>query len=248
MKMWGLEAYLSPKRAYCLAQSSSPWLLLLAVLAWGYGLYGALYAAPVDYQQGDVYRIIYIHVPCAVLSLSLYTVMAVSSFIYLVWKVKVMDALSAVCAPMGALLTVLTLITGSVWGKPTWGTWWVWDARLTSELVLFFIYCGIIALRYGLAQTQSAGQAVAAVVLIGAINIPIIHYSVDWWQTLHQGASILQWSSPKIAATMLHPLLACMVGMMALVAYILSFQLRAELLERHENHRWVQQLESFLKK
>lgn len=242
MKMWGLEVYLSPKRAYGLAETWAPWLLVVAVIALSYGLYGALYGAPVDYQQGEVYRIMYIHVPCAILSLSLYMVMAVASLMYMVWKVKVMDALCTVCAPMGACLTLLTLITGAIWGKPTWGAFWVWDARLTSELILFFIYCGIIALRYGLAHTIHQGQAVGAVTVIGAINIPIIHYSVDWWQTLHQGASILQWSSPTIASAMLHPLLACILGQVASVAYILSIQLRAELLKRHQKQRWVQVL------
>lgn len=243
MIQW-MQSYLSPKAAYRLAAICSPWFLLLAFVLLTWGLYGALYAAPIDYQQGAVYRIIYIHVPCAILSLGLYSVMTVSSFVFLIWKVKVMDALSYVCSCTGLVFTVLTLITGSIWGKPTWGAWWVWDARLTSELILLFIYIGILALRQALVHTQMGDKAVSVLVLIGAINIPIIHYSVDWWQTLHQGATILRLGSPNIAPSMLHPLLLCVAGMIFFSAHLMSLQLRAVLLQRGQNNRWAKYLQA----
>lgn len=243
MFQW-LQTYLSPKAAYHLAAICSPWFLMLAFVTLTWGLYGALYAAPIDYQQGAVYRIIFIHVPCAVLSLGLYSAMTISSFIFLVWKIKVMDSFSYVFACTGMVFTALTLLTGSIWGKPTWGAWWVWDARLTSELILLFIYIGIIALRQALAHTQMGDKAVSVFVLIGAINIPIIHYSVDWWQTLHQGATILRLGSPRISPSMLHPLLLCVVGMIFFCAHLLSLQLRAVLLQRGQHNRWAKYLQA----
>lgn len=232
---------ISPKASYFEAQRLAPWFLMIALVAFIYGLYGALYAAPIDYQQGAVYRIIYIHVPCAILSMGLYVAMTVAAFIFLVWKIKVMDVFCEVVAIIGAVFTALTLITGSIWGAPTWGTWWVWDARLTSELLLLFIYLGMIALRHALVSRDGGAKMIALMICVGCINIPIIHYSVNWWQTLHQGATILRFGSPNIAPSMLHPLLAMILAFIMLACWWISIEFRAVLLFRrqHAQHKAV---------
>ncbi|OGT49304.1 MAG: hypothetical protein A3E53_07615 [Gammaproteobacteria bacterium RIFCSPHIGHO2_12_FULL_39_24] len=177
-----------------------------------YGLFSGLVLAPADYQQGNVYRILYIHVPLAIQSLSVYVIMSLCSLIYLIWKIKIANVIATVSAPVGAVFTALTLITGSIWGKPTWGTFWIWDARLTSEFILLFIYFGIILIRHFIPEKRLSAHATAMITLLGFINIPIVHYSVDWWNTLHQGASILKFGAPSIAPAMLYPLLAMSVA------------------------------------
>jgi len=167
--------------------------------------------APADYQQGDAFRIMYLHVPAAIWSLGVYMMMSISVLFFFIWKIKLADIIAKVSAPVGVIFTVICLVTGSIWGRPTWGTWWIWDARLTSELLLLFIYFGIMALRSAIPNPQLAARASGVFTLIGLVNIPIIHYSVNWWNTLHQGAS-LSLTNATIAPSMLHPLIAMIVG------------------------------------
>ncbi|MCH9758557.1 MAG: heme ABC transporter permease [Proteobacteria bacterium] len=184
-----------------------PWLAAAWLTTFMIGLWWSLVKAPADYQQGEGYRIIFIHVPAAWLSLFIYVVMASVAAIGLVWKFKLAPVFTAASAPLGAAFTALTLVTGSVWGKPMWGTWWVWDARLTSELILLFLYLGYIALQNTISDVRSRNQAGAILLIVGVVNIPIIHYSVEWWNTLHQPASIMKFDSPSVHPQMLYPLL-----------------------------------------
>ena len=232
----------SPKTCYDWAGRIFPWVLILTLGTFGYGLLAGLGLAPPDYQQGDAYRIIFIHVPSAAWSLGIYVMMSAAALIHLVWKIKIADIVAKLSAPIGASFTVLALITGSIWGKPTWGTWWIWDARLTSELILLFIYGGIIALRAVMPQPQLVSQASGILTLVGLVNIPIIHFSVDWWQTLHQGATVLKLSSPSIAGSMLHPLLAMLAAFFCYYLTLLLIGLRYELLKREQQSHWVKQL------
>lgn len=232
----------SPRTCYEWAGRLLPWLTVLAVFAFGYGLVGGLLLAPSDYQQGDAYRIIFVHVPAATWSSGVYIGMSLAVVIYWVWKIKVADIVAQLSAPIGALFTLIALLTGSIWGKPTWGTWWIWDARLTSELILLFIYGGIIALRSSMPEPQLASQVSGILTLVGLVNIPIIHYSVNWWQTLHQGATILKLGKPSIAPSMLYPLLAMMAAFFLYYLIVLLIGLRYELLKREQQTRWVQDI------
>lgn len=229
----------SPKTTYLWSLMLQRWCFILSVPFLCYGLLGALWLAPPDYQQGDVYRIMYIHVPLAIGSLALYTSMSVAALIFLVWKIKVGDILVEAGARLGALYTVMTLITGAIWGQPTWGTWWIWDARLTSELILLFIYLGIIVIRTAIPDRLQGAKAACVVTLIGFINIPIIHYSVYWWHTLHQGSSIFIFKQSTIALSMLHPLLAMIGAFFFYSIGIMCIQVRAELLKRESQANWV---------
>ncbi len=230
----------SPQTSYRWAGLLLPWLTVLAICAFGYGLVGGLWQAPADYQQGDVYRIIFIHVPAAAWSLGIYIMMSAAALVHLVWKLKVADIIAKLSAPIGASFTVLALLTGSIWGKPTWGTWWIWDARLTAELILLFIYAGIISLRTAIPDPKLASQVSGVLVLVGLVNIPIVHYSVDWWQTLHQGATILKFSTPSISPSMLYPLLAMLLAFFLYYLIILLIGLRSELLNREQKTTWAQ--------
>ena len=208
-------------------------LLLLA------GLYGGLVMAPADYQQGDSFRIIYIHVPAAWMSLFVYMVMAISGGIGLIWRIKLAEIIARSSAPIGASFTLLALVTGSIWGKPMWGTWWVWDARLTSELILLFLYLGYIALQSAFDDRRVAARAGAILALVGIVNIPIIHYSVEWWSTLHQGPTISKFDSPSISMSMLIPLLLMTVGFKLFFATTLLIRARSEILEYECNTQQV---------
>lgn len=239
--MWKiLSRAASPQTSYRWASLLLPWLMVLAICAFGYGLVGGLWQAPADYQQGDVYRIIFIHVPAAAWSLGIYMVMSAAALVHLVWKLKVADIVAKLSAPVGASFTLLALLTGSIWGKPTWGTWWIWDARLTAELILLFIYAGIIALRTAIPDPKLAAQVSSILVLVGLVNIPIVHYSVDWWQTLHQGATILKFSAPSISPSMLYPLIAMLLAFFLYYLIILLIGLRSELLKREQKTTWAQ--------
>jgi heme exporter protein C len=197
----------SPAYFYDMAGKILPWLigitlpLLLTGLIWG------LLFAPADYQQGDSFRIIYVHVPAAALSMGVYIAMAIIGAIGLIWRIKLAHLVARNCAPIGAAFTFLALATGSLWGRPMWGTWWEWDARLTSELILLFLYLGYMALQEAIEDRDSAAKAAAVLALVGVVNIPIIHYSVERWYTLHQGATIFKMDKPSIAPSMLWPLL-----------------------------------------
>jgi heme exporter protein C len=209
-----------------------PWISGLAALVILFGLYGAFYEAPADYQQGETVRIMYIHVPAAWLSTACYALMTLSSLGTLVWRHPLADVAAKSMAPIGAAFTFLCLVTGSLWGKPMWGTWWVWDARLTSVLVLFLIYCGILALWNAFDDPARAGRACAVMTLIGAVNLPIVKFSVDWWNTLHQPASVFRMGGPTIDASMLRPLLIMAIGMTLLMLALHMAAMRNEILRR----------------
>jgi len=239
-----LDRLAAPKFFYPFAGRLLPWLgwlaagLLLLGAGWG------LAVAPADYQQGDSYRIMFIHVPAAWLSMLTYMVMAGGAFVFLVWRIKLADMLAKCCAPLGAAFTALTLVTGSLWGKPMWGTWWAWDARLTSELVLLFLYLGLIALRGAIDEPQRAGRATALLALVGVVNIPIIHFSVEWWNTLHQPASLTRMDGPAIHPAMLTPLLLMIAGFTVYFVAVLLQRMRCEILEREQQARWLTELDA----
>lgn len=203
---FNIHTFANPKRFMRLSQALMPWLVGLCVLSTAAGLYYALYDSPVDYQQGHTVRIMYIHVPAATLSMGIYIGMAVASLFGLVWKHPLSDMAAKCMSPIGAAFTALALVTGSLWGKPMWGTWWVWDARLTSELILLFLYLGHMALFNAFDDAARAAKSAAILCLVGVINVPVIKFSVDWWNTLHQPASLMKAGGPSIHADMLLPL------------------------------------------
>ncbi len=232
----------SPMHFYRIAGLFVPWLGVLSAALLLAGLYGGLVLAPTDYQQGESYRIIFIHVPAAWMSLFIYVVMAAGGLISLVWRIKLAEVIAISSAPIGASFTFLALVTGSLWGKPMWGTWWVWDARLTSELILLFLYLGVIALYGAIEDKRVAARAVAILALVGVVNIPIIHYSVEWWNTLHQPATITKFDKPSIHLSMLVPLLLMALAFKLYYATVVLMRARCEVLERERNSRWVQSL------
>jgi heme exporter protein C len=239
--MWTLINHLlSPRKFFHLSNMLTPWLTLLFLCTLTYGIIGGLFLAPADYLQGDGFRILYVHAPCAFLSIFIFTLMAVSAFCSLVFRLKLAPIMIRHSAPMGAGFTLLALITGSLWGKPMWGTYWIWDARLTSELILLFIYIGIILLQSALAQKQMRDRAISIFILVGFIDIPIIHYSVYWWNTLHQGATLKLFSPSAIDNSMLYPLLAMIAAFLLYYAIVLSLRMRYELTALLANHHWIQ--------
>jgi heme exporter protein C len=196
------------------------------------GLYMSFFVSPPDYQQGEMIRVMFIHVPFAWLSMACFGFMAIASIGFLVWRHPLADVAAKAATPIGAAFTFLALVTGSLWGKPTWGTYWVWDARLTSVLVLFIIYLGLIALRQAIDDAGKAAKAAAILTLVGSVNIPIIKFSVDWWNTLHQGESIFRAGGPSIYSTMLWPLLVMIVSMTLLFAALVVMAMRNEIHRR----------------
>lgn len=230
----------STKNFYRLAEILGPWLAALCVVLLGVGIFQGLFIAPTDYEQGESYRIIYVHVPAAWLSMFIYMVMAFCSLMVVVWKMKLADIVAQVSAPIGASFTFLALATGSLWGKPMWGTWWEWDARLTSELILLFIYIGYMALRASIDNPSTRARAAAILSLVGVVNIPIIHFSVDWWNTLHQPASIMKFDKPSIHPSMLQPLLLCALGFTFFYVVVMLLKTRTVILERESKAAWVQ--------
>lgn len=233
--------YASPRHFHTLAGRLIPWCGWTSALLLAGGLWGGLVLAPPDYQQGDAYRIIFIHVPSAWLSLFVYAAMAGAATIGLIWRVKVAEAVAAACAPVGASFTFLALATGSLWGKPMWGAWWVWDARLTSELVLLFIYLGIIALGHSIRDPRRAARACAILTLVGLVDLPIIHFSVEWWNTLHQGATVFRLDGPSIHPAMLTPLLVMATGFTFFFVTTMLMRARCEVLERERHSAWARE-------
>jgi heme exporter protein C len=195
--------------------------------------------APPDYQQGDGFRIIYVHAPSAWLSLMIYSTMAVSAAVGLIWRIKVAHAFAAACAPIGASFTLAALVTGSLWGRPMWGTYWVWDPRLTFELILLFLYLGYAGLRSAIDDPQRADRAAALLAIVGVVNVPIVHYSVLWWNSLHQAPSVMKLGKPELPPAMLIPLLMMFLGFTLLFAALLLVRLRAEILKRERNAKWI---------
>ena len=241
--MWAfLHRFASPPHFYRLAGILAPWLGWTCLGLMAGGLYGGLVAAPPDYQQGESYRIIFVHVPSAWLSLFIYVVMAGASAIALVWRIKLAEVVAIESAPIGASFTFLALVTGSLWGKPMWGTYWVWDARLTSELILLFLYFGVIGLNAAIEDRRTASRACGLFAIVGVVNIPIIHYSVEWWNTLHQGPTVTKFDAPSIHVSMLVPLLLMAVSFKLFYATVLLTRARSAVLERERNAGWVREL------
>ncbi|PCJ93008.1 MAG: heme ABC transporter permease [Porticoccaceae bacterium] len=232
----------SPRWFYQTSGKWLPWLSILAAILLLVGLVWSLGFAPEDAKQGHSFRIIYIHVPASFLALAGYYVMAIAGAIGLIWKMKLADMVMKSAAPIGAILTFIALITGAIWGKPTWGTYWIWDARITSMLVLFFLYLGVIALQYSYASQDAAGKAGAVLSLVGMVNIPIIYKSVDWWYTLHQPATIKLTEAPSMHPDMFQPLLVMILGFYCFYAVVLILNTRVEILHRERRTRWVQDM------
>ena len=233
---------ISPNGFYFFTTQLTPWLLSISLTLISYGIYQGLFIVPPDYQQGDAFRIMYVHVPSAWLSLFAYSVLAFCSIVSLVWRIKVFEVLSISAAKIGALFTFLTLVTGAIWGKPMWGTWWVWDARLTSELILFFIYISIILLNYSFDDYKKGARAANILAIVGLINIPIIHFSVEWWNTLHQGPSVMKIGTPSISTEMLIPLIYVSIGFTFYFFGSLFLSARNILLTRERNKAWVKNI------
>jgi heme exporter protein C len=227
-----LTSLANPARFLALSARLLPWLSANSASLFALGLYLALYASPPDYQQGDSVRIMYIHVPAATLAMGCYVLMAIAALGTLVWRHPLADVAAKSAAPLGAALTFLGLVTGSIWGKPMWGAWWVWDARLTSFLVLFIMYLGLIALWRAFDDPSRASRVVAVLILVGSVNIPIIKFSVDWWNTLHQGESIFRMNGPTIDPSMLTPLFVMMTAFAMLFLTLLLAAMRTEIFRR----------------
>jgi heme exporter protein C len=232
----------SPPLFYRFAGAVRPWALALALICGVVALYGGLVLAPADYQQGDAYRVIFIHVPSAWMGLFIYGVMGVAAFIGLVWRIKLAEVVAMESAPIGAAFTFITLVTGSLWGKPMWGTWWTWDARLTSELVLLFLYLGVIGLYHSFEDRRQGARAASFLALIGIVNVPIVHFSVNWWNTLHQGSTIRLLGPSHIDAAMLWPLLTMMAATKFYYIASLFGRVRVDLLSMESGKEWVREV------
>jgi heme exporter protein C len=231
----------SPPHVYALAARLTPWFAWPAAALILAGLYAGLVLAPPDYQQGDGFRIIYVHAPSAWMSLMVYVTMATAAAVGLIWRMKIAHAVAASCAPIGASFTVAALVTGSLWGRPMWGTYWEWDPRLTSELILLFLYLGYMALRSAMDDVQRADRASALLAVVGVVNVPIIHYSVLWWNSLHQAPSVMKLAKPEMPAAMLLPLLMMLAGFTLFFVALLLVRLRGEILRRERTASWIRE-------
>lgn len=238
-KRW-FHQFGSPPWFYRFGGRLVPWLWAGFFILSAIGLYIGLFRAPPDYQQGESVRIMYLHVPAAWMSMLIYGIMAVMGFVGLVWHVRIAEILAISSAPVGAAFTLLALITGSLWGRPTWGTYWVWDARLTSELVLLFLYLGVLGLYNAFDEPRKGARAAALLAVVGLVNLPIIHFSVQWWNTLHQGSSISMKGS-SIDSSMLWPLLIMAVATKLYYGANLLTRARLRLLEQDRNKHWVRE-------
>ncbi len=227
-----MHRFANPANFIKLADKTLPWLAVLAVISLLAGLWQALLISPPDYQQGDFVRIMYIHVPAAWMAMAAYLIMAISSASFLIWRHNLADIIARETAPLGAAFTLITLITGSLWGKPMWGTWWAWDARLTSVLVLFFLYVGYIALANSLENSERGSKICAIMALIGVVNIPIIKFSVEWWNTLHQPASIIRAGGVAIHESMLVPLFIMAISFHLIFFCILLLRIKTALIRK----------------
>ena len=230
--------YSSPQAFYPLAGRLIPWFAVVAVALMGVGLYMGFFVAPTDFQQGESYRIIFVHVPAAWMSMFLYVVMAVWAGIAMGLNARLSFMMAQAIAPTGAMFTFLALLTGAMWGKPTWGTWWVWDARLTSELILLFQYAGVMLLRTSIDDLRRADRSSAVFSLVGVVNVPIIYFSVQWWNTLHQGASVSMSTGSKMAATMLTAMLLMTVAFWLYSIAVILARARCIMIERESQPVW----------
>jgi heme exporter protein C len=232
--------YAAPQRFHALAGQAAPWFGAIAAVLGIVGLVVGLGVAPTDHQQGDAYRIIFVHVPAAWMSMVIYVAMAFWAAIGLAFNARLAFMLANALAPTGALMTFVALWSGALWGKPTWGTWWVWDARLTSELILLVLYVGVLSLHAAIEDANRADRAAALLALVGVVNVPIIYFSVKWWNTLHQGASISLAKAPSIAAPMLLGMLLMALAFWAYSIAVSLVRVRAIMLERERHAAWAQ--------
>lgn len=233
---WGHQ-FASPAGFDRLCGYILPWLTPLAWALFAIALVWGLAFAPADYQQKDSYRIIFVHVPTAALSMSVYVMMAVASFVYFVWRVELCAVFARAAAPYGALMTALALVSGAIWGKPTWGTYWTWEPRLTSELILLFIYIAYMLLQAGIEDRRQADRLSAILAIVGVINIPVIHYSVVWWNSIHQGATLFKMGRPSMPPEMLMPLLVSLLAF-----YLLFFSYVLKSMQNHILERRIHRL------
>ncbi len=232
----------SPKWFYHIGGRWLPLIWAISFLLLGLGLYQGLYSSVIDYQQGSSVRIMYIHVPAAFASMMFYVIMAVAAAVGYIWRIKLAHMAAVAIAPVGAAMTLIALVTGSLWGKPMWGTWWIWDARLTSELILLFLYLGFMSLHSAFEDRDVGDRAAGILAMVGVVNVPIIHFSVEWWNTLHQGATISKFEKPSMDPTMLAALLLMIFGVIALCKAIIIYRLQNEILSREQNKGWVREL------
>ncbi|HBK55593.1 MAG TPA: heme ABC transporter permease [Xanthomonadales bacterium] len=232
----------SPPYFFRFAGTWIPWLWALAALGLIWGLWLALYQAPADYQQGDSARILYLHVPSAWMSLFVYALMAFYAAIALIWRIKLCEALAMACAPIGAAFTVITLATGSIWGRPMWGTWWEWDPRLTSELILLFLYLGVIGLNAAIEERRTAARAAGFLAIVGVAILPIIRYSVEWWNSLHQGATVKVFGESSLDPSMVLPLVVMVIATKFWFLASLLQRARLDMLAREAGKEWARAL------
>jgi len=237
-------AYAAPQPFYRLAGQLIPWFAWAAGLFGLIGLFVGLAVAPTDAQQGDAYRIIYIHVPSAWMSMLIYLAMAFWAAVGLVFNTRLASLMALALAPTGALMTFIALWTGALWGKPTWGTWWVWDARLTSELILLFLYLGFLSLHAAIEDPRRADRSAAILALVGVVNVPIIYFSVQWWNTLHQGASISFTKAPSMAWPMLSGMLIMVLAFWMYSIAVSLYRCRCLILEREQQTSWIKEMKS----
>jgi heme exporter protein C len=233
--------YSAPTTFYGLAGKMIPWFALPAAILLAVGLYIGFYVAPVDAQQGEFYRIMFIHVPASMMSMFLYLVMAGYAALGLIFNTRLSAMMASAVAPTGALFTVISLWTGALWGKPMWGTWWMWDARMTSELILLFLYLGFIALHASIDETRRADRAAALLAIVGSVNVPIIYFSVKWWNTLHQGATI-KFSGTSMQVEMQQALFTMLLACWLYAIAVVLARVRSIILERERNTVWINEL------
>lgn len=234
--------YTSPASFYPLAGKMIPWFAITSALLLVIGLYIGFFVAPTDFQQGDAYRIIYIHVPSAWMAMFLYVLMSIYAGLGLAFNARLWSMMASAIAPTGAIFAFISLWTGALWGKPMWGTWWVWDARLTSTLILFFLYLGFLSLQASIEDTRRADRAGAVLALVGVVNVPIIYFSVQWWNTLHQGATLRLGQKPSIAPIMLTALLVMIAACWLYSIAVTLMRVRSIILEREQHAPWVAEL------
>ena len=234
-----IHQFASPKTYLYQVSRFYKYIFYFSIVTYIISIIWGLFFTPEDFIQGNSYRIIYLHVPASFLSQSLYIAMAISSVIFLIWRVKLAAYLIIAIAPIGAMTTFIALISGSIWGIPTWGTWWQWDARITSTLILFIMYLGLISLHNSFSNHEKADKLLSWLVIVGAVNIPIIKKSVDWWTTLHQSASITLTDKPTIDPVMLYPLMGSIIGFFGLVICLVLLSSKYQILNREKNKSWV---------
>ena len=234
-----IHQFASPKTYLFQVNKFYKYIFYTSLLIYGFSIIWGLLFTPEDFVQGNSFRIIYLHVPASFISQSLYAAMAICSFVYIVWRVKLSAYMIISIAPIGAMTTFIALVSGSIWGIPTWGTWWQWDARITSTLILFIMYLGLISFHNSFSNLEKADKLLSWLVIVGAVNIPIIKKSVDWWSTLHQSASITLTNEPSIDASMLYPLIGSILGFFGLIVCLVLLSSKNQIFLREKTKSWI---------